>query len=54
MMQDLVGIVRSEEEMARALRGIKRFGKRAAAAFRSPATANTTSAGTRRSTCPIS
>jgi succinate dehydrogenase / fumarate reductase, flavoprotein subunit len=48
MMQDLVGIVRRRQEMQQALEGDRGLG--AAAPWRSPATASTTPAGTRRST----
>jgi succinate dehydrogenase / fumarate reductase flavoprotein subunit len=50
MMQDLVGIVRREDEMQRALDGLASCAT-APAARRCPATVNTTPAGTPRSTC---
>jgi succinate dehydrogenase / fumarate reductase flavoprotein subunit len=48
MMQDLVGIVRREDEMQRALDGLQKLGQRAAGAA-STATSNTIPAGTPRS-----
>ena len=51
MMQDLVGIVRREDEMQRALDGLAKLRERAASVQGRPATASTTPAGTRRSTC---
>ena len=52
MMQELVGIVRQESEMQRgARRGSKALRGAGRAAPASPATASTTPAGTRRSTC---
>ena len=50
MMQDLVGIVRKEDEMQRALDGSRNCASGRAAST-SAATANTTRAGTRRSIC---
>ena len=51
-MQDLVGIVRREDEMERALDGHREAARaRAAKVAVSPATANTTPAGTPRSIC---
>ena len=51
MMQDLVGIVRSEAEMQRALDGLAALRERARRRSASPAIASTTPAGTPRSTC---
>ena len=48
MMQDLVGIVRDEDEMQRALAGLEALEAARRAASASPATASTTPAGTRR------
>ena len=49
MMQNLVGIVRREEEMVRALDGLAKLWERAATRSPSTATANTIPAGTPRS-----
>ena len=51
MMQDLVGIVRDEDEMQQALDGIERAARARAGRSASTATASTTPAGTPRSTC---
>ena len=51
MMQDLVGIVRKEDEMQRALDGLEKLRARAAKVQGDRATASTTPAGTPRSTC---
>ena len=51
MMQDLVGIVRKEDEMQRALDGLEKLRDRAAQGAGRPATASTTPAGTPRWTC---
>ena len=51
MMQDLVGIVRSEDEMQQALEGIEELQGARGEGRASTATASTTPAGTPRSTC---
>ena len=51
MMQDLVGIVRNEAEMQRALEGLGDAARARAAASASAAIASTTRAGTPRSIC---
>ena len=51
MMQDLVGIVRTEDEMQQALDEIGELRARAGERRRAPAIASTTPAGTPRSTC---
>ena len=51
MMQDLVGIVRNEAEMQRALDGLGDAARARERASASAATASTTPAGTPRSTC---
>ena len=50
MMQDLVGIVRNEDEMEQALEGLEKLQERARQRRASPATSISTPAGTRRST----
>ncbi len=53
MMQDLVGIVRTRaRRWQRALEALGRLARARRSASASPATASTTPAGTRRSTCP--
>ena len=52
MMQDLVGIVRDEDEMQQALTGLGALKERAGDGSASPATASTTPAGTRRRISP--
>ena len=51
MMQDLVGIVRLEDEMQRALDGLRNAEGTRASRPASPAIASTTPAGTRRWIC---
>ena len=51
MMQDLVGIVRKEDEMVRALDGLAEAARTRCRRSRSPATASSTPAGIRQWTC---
>ena len=51
MMQDLVGIVRNEDEMQQALEELGRLRERAQRGSASAAIASTTPAGTPRSIC---